>query len=53
MLSAAEVEFKHFPFINNCAALLSDTGQLTEADPVYREALAAYRRVLGDDHLDT
>ena len=36
--------------INNLAALLSDLGELGDAEPLYREALAGHRRTLGDEH---
>jgi hypothetical protein len=39
--------------INNLANLLSDQGKLSDAEPLYREALAGYRRTLGDEHPDT
>ena len=35
------------------ALLLSDQGKLGEAEPLYREALSAQRRTLGDEHPDT
>ena len=38
---------------NALAILLKDQGKLSEAEPLYREALAGRRKALGDDHPDT
>ena len=39
--------------INNLASLLNAQGHLDQAEPLYREALAARRETLGDRHPDT
>ena len=39
--------------INKLGGLLQDQGKLDEAEPLYREALAASRETLGDRHPDT
>ena len=39
--------------IMKLAQLLQDQGKLSEAEPLFREALAARRRTLGDEHPDT
>ena len=39
--------------LNNLASLLKDQGKLDEAEPLYSEALAAKREVLGERHPDT
>jgi hypothetical protein len=39
--------------MNNFAMLLEDQGKLDEAEPLYRECLAAQKETLGDKHPDT
>jgi tetratricopeptide (TPR) repeat protein len=39
--------------INNLANLLKGQGKLSDAEPLYREALAGRRRTLGDEHPST
>src|SRR5690606_31308873 len=36
--------------VNNIGLLRQAQGRFTEAEAIHREALAGYRRVLGDDH---
>ena len=36
--------------INNLAALLHTQGKLSEAEPLFREALSARKRTLGGEH---
>jgi hypothetical protein len=38
--------------MNNLANLLSDQGKLSEAEPLYREALRYGRETLGETHPD-
>ena len=38
---------------NNLGRLLQDQGKLSEAEPLYREALKVSRRTLGDTHSNT
>ena len=39
--------------VNNLAVLLKDQGKVDEAEPLYRESLAAKKETLGDKHPDT
>ncbi len=39
--------------MNNLAILLVKQGRLGDAEPLYREALSAQRRTLGEDHPST
>ena len=39
--------------MSNFAVLLKDQGKLDEAEPLYRECLAAKKETLGDKHPDT
>ena len=39
--------------MSNFAGLLQDQGKVDEAEPLYRECLAAQKETLGDKHPDT
>jgi hypothetical protein len=38
--------------LNNLAALYDDMGNYTAAEPLLKEALAIYKKVLGEEHPD-
>ena len=53
LLRLPEVEKAVSALQNNLALLLCTQGKLSEAEPLFREALEARRRTLGDSHPDT
>jgi hypothetical protein len=49
-LATADGEFEAATLMTRLAKLLRDQGRLGEAEPLYRGALAAYRRTLREEH---
>ena len=49
-LSRLSLHLRHYPSLNNLAGLYYNQGRYSEAEPLFIDALALRKRLLGDDH---